>query len=121
MTERKHTPEMTGFYGTDPRAEDYETPINLFEIMSALQATSVILSETVGDGTNNVSRNEGLANAVRVLVALLSQRDTGETVIKKPAPRPSGPSKRKRRPRPASVVSLVRPSEAAAGGQSRAA
>jgi hypothetical protein len=115
------TPEMEGFYVLDPNAAEGEARIYLFEIMSALSATSLILSEY----DDHDDREDGLRQAVRVLVTLLKSRYTGDTVVKARRPRmpagarPPDNRPRKREPRSGpSVVSLVEP---AADTQARAA
>ena len=110
---RNKMPAMEGFYKHDPQRPDESEHIELFEITSALGTISVILSETI-DG-NDLSRNEGLSNAMRVLVRLLRQRETGEEVVKKPQ-RARGQPRPKRKPSPntGTVVQLVRESKEAA-------
>lgn len=118
MIGRTDRPAMEGFYVLDPNAaEDDDKKIYLFEIMSALSATSLILSEY----DDHDVREDGLRQAVRVLVTLLKSRYTGDHVVKAPRPRlPAGPRPpddrppRKRKGRPGPVVSLVQSADPAA-------
>jgi hypothetical protein len=102
-------PTLIGFYETQPQRSEHEEPIYLFEIMSGLSAVVEELSISI-DATGEIKKPEGLANAARVLMCLLRERDMGEHVIRKPAPRePSAARDPKRKTSGGGVVSLVRP------------
>jgi hypothetical protein len=110
-------PKMEGFLVLDPNAkrDGGDRDVYLFEIMSALSATSLILSEYEGDD----DREDGLRQAVRILVMLLKGRYTGEDAVKAPwrrsrGPRPPDNRPRRRKPRSAAVVSLVQSGDPAA-------
>lgn len=102
---RKYNPPMTGFLNHDPHDPDPYPPIELHAILSALHATSVVLHDT--ENFSDVERIEGLSSAIRVLVELLRQRDTGAEVVCKRARSPRSPSPPKARKTKAPVVSLV--------------
>ena len=99
--------KLIGFYETQPRRSEHEEPIYLFEIMTALSAVVKELSISI-DGTGEIKKLEGLANAAHVLMCLLRERDTGWDVIRKPAPRePSAAREPKRKTSGGGVVTLV--------------
>jgi hypothetical protein len=111
---------MEGFYSTTPPLSEHHDQIHLFEIMSGLSAVIYELHISVG-AQEDVEKFEGLGNAAQILMSLLKARYTGERVVKAPRPRlpagarpPTFDAPRKRKPRPAPVVSLVQPTDSAA-------